>query len=625
MAALRVGPRALLRGLPGLAPAAVVVALIFCLLVPLPTTVVDLLLSLSLAGAVLVLVAGLRLRRTADFLGFPSLVLLLTSFRLVLNVSTTRLILVQGDAGRVVEAFARIVVRGDLIVGVVMFAVITAIQYFVIARGAERVAEVAARFALDGMPGQQAAIDADLRAGAIGAREAQARRAALAERADFFGRMDGVMRWVKGDAIVGLMITGINLVGGLGIGSSRDGLSVGESLVRYGELAIGDGLLAQLPALLIALAAALLVARVDKHRPRAELAWLAPEMLVVPAVLLGALAMVPGMPGLAFSTTAVGALALALFLGGRQGEADLRVEPRLRLSAAAGEGRAQSVDRQALERGLESLRRRCEQALAVAIPRFELEGTPAFIAGAELELRLGDRVIGREVVAGRADLDAVLLASFHALMSGAEHLVDLELIEAELERERQRRPALVRAALREVELTELLAIVRGLLRERVPAPSTEALLSAFAERRALRDPAERSRWLEHAREALADRWVRELCDGVAHLGAPRWLRPSADLEDLVISRSEARELGREHALHLGPAQRRRLLGEIHADAGRPTILVCGPEARPAFAALLAGARPHVPVLAISEVRAAKMELPATARLELLEHEDGAPW
>ncbi|MCA9698510.1 MAG: FHIPEP family type III secretion protein, partial [Myxococcales bacterium] len=317
---MRGSSAAWLRELRGLAPALLVVVLLLCLLLPLATVIVDLLLSLSLAAAVLVLVASLHVRRAEDFPGFPSLVLLLTLFRLVLNVSTTRLILTQADAGRVIDAFAALVVRGDLIVGAVMFAVITAIQYLVIARGAERVAEVTARFVLDGMPGQQAAIDADLRAGAIGPREAQERRAALVERSDFFGRMDGVMRWVKGEAIVGLLITATNLIGGLAVGSGRGGRSLGESLELYGKLAIGDGLLTQIPALLIALAAALLVARVDADRRAAATSprWFEPKLLLIPALLLGLLAAVPGMPMLAFAGTATGLLAAALLLAGRR-------------------------------------------------------------------------------------------------------------------------------------------------------------------------------------------------------------------------------------------------------------------------------------------------------------------
>jgi len=187
------------------------------MLVPLPSAVVDLLLSLSLAASVLLLVASLAVRRSVDFLSFPALLLLVTLSRLALNVATTRLILSQGDAGRVIDAFAGLVVRGDLLVGAVMFAVITAVQFLVIARGSERVAEVAARFALDGLPGQQAAIDADLKAGAISAEEAARRRSALLLRSDFHGAMDGAVRFVRGDAIAGLAITIINLAGGVAL------------------------------------------------------------------------------------------------------------------------------------------------------------------------------------------------------------------------------------------------------------------------------------------------------------------------------------------------------------------------------------------------------------------------
>ncbi|HGG57380.1 MAG TPA: EscV/YscV/HrcV family type III secretion system export apparatus protein, partial [Nannocystis exedens] len=233
--------------LPRFLPAFGVVALLACMLVPLPTVAVDLLLSLNLALALLLLAACLGVRRSADFLAFPALLLFATLIRLALNVQTTRLILSEADAGAVIEAFASLVVRDEMIVGVVIFAIITAVQYLVIARGAERVAEVAARFALDGLPGQQAAIDADLRGGTISAVEAGRRRAALDERSRFYGAMDGSIRFVKGDAIAGLAITAINLCGGFAIGVLRDGRGWLESLELYGRLTIGDGLVAQIP------------------------------------------------------------------------------------------------------------------------------------------------------------------------------------------------------------------------------------------------------------------------------------------------------------------------------------------------------------------------------------------
>jgi type III secretion protein V len=596
--------RSLGRELPGVAPAVIVVALLVCLLLPLPTAIVDLLLSLSLAAGVVLLVASLRVRRAAEFLSFPTLVLLLTLVRLALNVSTTRLILSQADAGRVIDAFAGLIVRGDLLVGAVMFAVITAIQYFVIARGAERVAEVAARFALDKLPGEQQAIDADLRSGAISPREAQARRAALSERSDLFGRMDGVMRWVKGDAIVGLLITAINLLGGLAVGTLRGGLEIGESLGVYGKLAIGDGLLSQLPALLIALAAAVLVARVDRVREHAGERWLEPAMLLIPALLLALLAIVPQMPSLAFATTAVGLVAVALGVAAqRSASAPAPLpEPQIRVRV-----RVDPATQSSLARALSGLRRRCEDALAIPVPKLVLESAGPGLVD-ELELRYGERVLGRgrtSSSANASELDALLLCTFHVLMRSAESLVSLAQIEAELEQVRRRQPSLVRAALREVEPVDLLALVRAFVRERIPVPSMAALVRALAEQPVFRDVAERPRWPEHAREALADHWLWDLCDGVAKLGEPQWIRPTVDLEDELLARLA------------GKPERERLHARVRALAGaRPAIVVCSGPARAAVAGALAGARPHVPVLALGELAAADYELPATLPIDV---------
>lgn len=612
LASLVGATRSLARELPGTSPLILIVALLLCLLLPLPTVLVDLLLSLSLAGAVLLLVAGLRVARAAEFLAFPTLVLLLTLYRLALNVSTTRLILSQADAGRVIDAFAELVIRGDLLVGAVMFAIITAIQYLVIARGAERVAEVAARFALDGMPGQQAAIDADLRSGTIGPREAQARRAALSERSEFFARMDGVMRWVRGDAVVGLLITAINLVGGMAVGGVRSQLAIGESLALYGKLAIGDGLLAQIPALLIALAAAVLVARVDRSSEQPRVRWMQPSMLLVPAALLGLLATVPGMPSLAFATSAVGLLAVALAITAVRDDVEQQArEPEIRVRVHVGEAAIAT-----LSKDLAGLRIRCEQALAIPVPRLVLEPVAAgSLATDELELRLGERVLGRGRVI-RSEPDSLLLGCFHVLMDSAERLVTLERIEAELELVRRRRPTLVRQAMRVVESVDVLAIVRAFVRERIPVPSMDALLEVLAERRVFQDGAERRHWPEHAREALADHWLRDLCDGIAALGQPVWVRPSADFEQALLARAQAGERG--IWLATSPSERAGMLAQLGAttSASGRRLLLCGSQARPAFASLLAGVRPHVPVLSVGELAAAGVELPACRSVDL---------
>lgn len=589
------------------------VVLLLCLLLPLPTAIIDLLLSLSLAASVLLLVAGLRVRRAAEFASFPTLVLLLTLYRLALNVSTTRLILSQADAGRVIDAFAQLVVRGDLLIGAVMFGVITAIQYFVIARGAERVAEVAARFTLDGMPGQQQAVDADLRSGAIGAREAQQRRAALHERADLFGRMDGVMRWVKGDAIVGLLVTGINLIGGVAVGSTRNGLGVLDSLALYGKLAIGDGLLAQLPALLVALAAALLVARVDREREREQpIAWLKPSMLLIPALLLGLLALVPGMPTLAFATTTFGLLALGLLLTTRE-PSTAELEPVIRVRASV-----EPSEQPRLARALVDLRRRCANTLAIAVPELVLEPAGPPLAADQLELRYGERVLGRSTIAASPDMseaDALLLGTFQVLMRSAESLVTLEQIESALEHCRHRHPSLVRQVLRTIEPIDVLAIIRAFVRERIPMPNIDALVHVLAERRVFREPSERPRWSEHAREALADSWVRDLYDGVVRIGRPCWIRPSMDLENAIMARTVATDAGVSVGLTAG--ERASLCLRVRALSGKhPAMVVCSTRVRAAMAQLLASARPHVPVLSLGELIAANFDLPTTLCIDL---------
>lgn len=624
---------ALLRELPGLVPTFLVVALLLCVLVPLPTGLVDLLLSLSLSGAVLLLVASLGVRRTSEFLAFPSLLLLVTLYRLALNVSTTRLILSQADAGRVVDAFAGVVVRSDLVVGGVMFLIITIIQYLVIARGAERVAEVAARFALDAMPGHQAAIEADLRAGLLSGREAARRRARLTETSSFYGAMDGAVRFVKGDAIAGLAITSVNLVGGLAIGIGQMGYGWRESLEIYGRLTIGDGLLAQIPALLVSLAAGVLVARVDHQGDeRSVLArWLEPAMLVVPAVLLLVLSLVPRMPGLAFVTTAVALLTAALLLASRAaGRARQRIateDQRLRVTMAA----ADALDPRATERVLAGVRARCSDALGLDVPPIELVVSPDQAAG-RLDVRYGGRLLGRIELEPDPSDDDLVLAIFRAVMANAESLVDLQALDRAIEEVRASHPAVVAKALRDVDTADLLAVVRAFLRERIPPPPLQAVLAAIAESRRLRDPAERTRLPELVRERLAAHWVHELVDGLHRVGPPRWVRLDPDAEEDLLERTVAGEDGL--TLALDAVERDVWLGRIRGvaaaasnaaapnaedaddrpgerpgDASRPgpIVVLATPRARAAAAALVAGATPHVPVLSTAELARAGVQ------------------
>ncbi len=218
---------------------------------PLPTWLLDLLIASNLAASVVILLVAMYVSEALKIASFPTLLLITTLIRLSLNVSSTRLILLQADAGEVIRAFGQFVVRGNYVVGAVIFLILTIIQFIVIAKGSERVAEVGARFALDAMPGKQMAIDAELRSGAIDGSEARARRRTLVRESQFYGAMDGAMKFVKGDVIASLLITVVNILGGLAIGIGQKGLEPVAALKRYGLLTIGDGLVTQIPALLI--------------------------------------------------------------------------------------------------------------------------------------------------------------------------------------------------------------------------------------------------------------------------------------------------------------------------------------------------------------------------------------
>ncbi len=287
--------------------AALVVAVVAMMIVPLPTWLLDVLLATNLSASVAILLVVLYVPDALSIATFPTLLLLTTLFRLALNVSTSRLILLQANAGEVIRAFGNFVVRGNYVVGAVVFLILTIIQFVVIAKGSERVAEVGARFVLDAMPGKQMAIDAELRSGAIDGHEARRRRHKLARESQFYGAMDGAMKFVKGDVVASLVITVVNVLGGLGIGIGQRNMAAVDALKRYGLLTIGDGLVSQIPALVLSTAAGVLVTRVASEDPGTSLGEeLAGQFLGFPKALRVAgafvlvLALLPGLPALPF-------------------------------------------------------------------------------------------------------------------------------------------------------------------------------------------------------------------------------------------------------------------------------------------------------------------------------------
>jgi flagellar biosynthesis protein FlhA len=238
-----------------------VVAIVVMLVVPMPAAFLDVLIACNIIGAVLVVLVSMYVARPLEFSSFPSLLLVATLFRLALNISATRLVLTNGFAGHVISAFGHFVIGGSLVIGLVIFAILLVIQFVVITNGAGRVAEVGARFTLDAMPGKQMAIDADLNAGLINEETARKRRAEIAAEADFYGAMDGATRFVKGDAIAAIIITFINLIGGFAIGMMQHHLSFSQALSTYSLLSVGDGLVSQIPALLLSVSTGLIVTR----------------------------------------------------------------------------------------------------------------------------------------------------------------------------------------------------------------------------------------------------------------------------------------------------------------------------------------------------------------------------
>src|SRR3954447_8209923 len=292
-----------------------VVAIIMLLVVPVPTWMLDLLITVNILFGLVILLTTMFAKKPLDFSVFPSLLLIATLFRLGLNVASTRLVLGDGYAGQVISAFGHVAVGGNLVIGVVIFAILVVIQFVVVTKGAERVAEVGARFTLDAMPGKQMAIDADLNSGLITEDEARARRADVAAGADFSGAMDGASKFVKGDAIAGIVITIINLVGGIAIGTLMHGQQIGDAVNTYSLLSIGDGLTAQLPALLMAVSTGMIVTRSNAE---SELGTMAGSQLaqsrmalMIAGIVACAMALIPGMPIVPFLLVGVALIVIS--------------------------------------------------------------------------------------------------------------------------------------------------------------------------------------------------------------------------------------------------------------------------------------------------------------------------
>ncbi|MHC4696900.1 MAG: FHIPEP family type III secretion protein [Planctomycetota bacterium] len=363
--------------------------LILVILIPLPTSVMDFLLLINITLSGVVLLTVMYMSRPLEFSSFPSLLLGLTMFRLVLNTATTRLILTRGDAGQVIATFGGFVARGSLAVAIIIFVIIVVIQFVVITKGATRIAEVAARFTLDGMPGKQMAVDADLNAGVITDEEAKHSRAEITREADFYGAMDGASKFVRGDAIAGIIITVINILGGIYVGLIELDLELGETLRRFTILTIGDGLVSQIPAFIVAISAAMTVTRSASEKNLGEelIGQLTsqPVAMALTAGFLAVLGLTP-LPKTPLVMLAASCAGMGYVLNKRNATVQLQVAAKARTGAPeriekhlapdpmeldVGYGLIQLVDRKQggdlLDR-ITNLRRQIAQDLGIVVP-----------------------------------------------------------------------------------------------------------------------------------------------------------------------------------------------------------------------------------------------------------------
>jgi flagellar biosynthesis protein FlhA len=395
--------------------AAALATVLATLLIPLPTFLLDILLAVSIAVSVATMVIVLSAREAIELSTFPSLLLFVTLFRLSLNVASTRLILIQGDAGQIISTFGHFVVGGSLVIGLVIFLILVIIQFVVITKGAERISEVAARFNLDAMPGKQMSIDADLNAGLIGEDEARARRAKIGRESEFYGAMDGASKFIRGDAIASLIIVLVNLVGGIVVGLMR-GMTPMQSVQTYSILAVGDGLVSQIPAVIISTASGFLISKtatqtnLSQDLVRQLLARSRP--IGIAAFLFGAMVFVPGFPKIPFILLALGAGVLARILAGyerqasrQQEKAKPAVEPDAatveelldvdRVAIFVGPRLIRTVDprrKDSLFHRIGPLRKRFAQEYGVLLPLVRLRDNVA-LEGNFYEIRLHNHVV----------------------------------------------------------------------------------------------------------------------------------------------------------------------------------------------------------------------------------------
>ena len=629
-----------------------IVAIIALMIVPLPTWAIDVLVAANIAGGVLLLLLAIYVANPLEFSVFPSVLLISTLFRLALSIATTRMILLHGEAGHIIETFGHMVAGGNLVVGLVVFLIITVVQFIVIAKGSERVAEVAARFSLDAMPGKQMSIDSDLRSGLIDKDEARRRRRVLENESKLNGSLDGAMKFVKGDAIAGIIIIIINLLGGLAIGVMQIGMTMGDAAIKYSILTIGDGMVTQIPALLGAMSAGLLVTRTtddehDKHLGDAIGRQLTakPRVLLVAGGLCLLFAMVPGFPAVVFVL-----LGVALFTSGAMLTPALRARwerfaqpkvaavrrraaeapalmstdaapprPTVPLLLELPAGRLSADASRELLHGLEGVLDHFQLYLGLRLPRIDVHAVQLDESEQEHEDATGWRLLAHEVPVAQGALpsentaqalaDAVResLRRHTALFLGtqeANHLLTRASVDL---------PDVVKETLRALPLARVAEILRRLVEEEVAIRNLRDILETLS------DAAQREKDVYALTELVRIGLKRQLCYRHAPDGRLHALLLEPSLEEML--RGAVRVNGGAQQLALDPVQMSQLMQRF-AEAvqqHRPAAIVTAVDIRRHVRKLIEADCFDTPVLSYHE-------LMPTLQLEVLARvgADGAP-
>jgi type III secretion protein V len=603
---------------------------------------IDTLLAVNVVIGALLLLMAMYVTTPLEFSAFPSVMLITTVFRLAVSIATTKLILLDGAAGHIIDAFGRFVAGGNLIVGLVVFLIVTVVQFIVIAKGAERVAEVSARFTLDAMPGKQLSIDSDLRSGLIDKDEARRRRRELEQESKMHGSLDGAMKFVKGEAICGIVIILINLLGGLGVGVLQNGMTLSAAMVKYSILTIGDGMVAQLPALLSASAAAILVTRSGGDAGDNNLAEVIgrqfaakPQVLLSAAGLCLVMAAVPGFPAPVFVLlgVAIGSVG-ALLLPPVQArvrhfmrparETVLRrkdappvnlatalpaVRPALPLVLQLPGAAMNGMQPERIVHALEGVLDRINLDLGVPLPRIALvptTGAPEYVLLAhEVPIARGAVPVGNpgDLPAALAEMVTQSLRRHLGLFFGTQD-ANSYLVRASHEL-----PDVVKEVLRALPLQRVADILRRLIEEEAPIRNARDILEALA------DAAQREKDVHALTEFARIAQKRQLSHRVAPDGHLRALLLAPALEEVL--RQAIRVVGGQQVLSLDPPQT-QLLTRALADAVRsqqPNALVTAVDVRRHVRLLIQGECFDTPVLSYHEL-APDLRLEPLGRVEV---------